>query len=84
MSPKIDPTVIKRRAARMREIGGRLAARFTRSQVGSTRPGLTLDDGTTVLTDNFLKVAVPPGLPRNARVSVHIDTDSPALAGRVV
>ena len=84
MSPKIGPAVIKRRAARMREIGGRLAARFTRSQVGSTRPGLTLDDGTTVLTDNFLKVAVPPGLPRNARVSVHIDTDSPALAGRLV
>jgi threonylcarbamoyladenosine tRNA methylthiotransferase MtaB len=81
MAPKVPPAAIKLRAARLREIGRRLSADFVRSQVGTTRPGLTLHDGTTVLTDNFLKVAIPPGLPRNARVSVHVDTDSPALAG---
>jgi threonylcarbamoyladenosine tRNA methylthiotransferase MtaB len=81
MSPKVPPSAIKLRAARLREIGQRLSADFIRSQVGTTRPGLTLDDGTTVLTDNFLKVAIPPGLPRNARVSVHVDTDAPMLSG---
>jgi hypothetical protein len=65
-------------------IGVRFAARFARSQVGTVRPGLTLDDGTTVLTDNFLKVSIPPGLERNVRVRVRIETDTQALAGRVV
>ena len=84
MTPKVAPGLVKARAARLRDIGARLSSRFARAQVGSTRPGLTLDDGTTVLTDNFLKVAIPPGLARNTRVSVRIETDSPALAGRVV
>jgi threonylcarbamoyladenosine tRNA methylthiotransferase MtaB len=84
MTPKVAPTPVKARAARMRDIGARLSARFVLTQLGSTRPGLTLDDGTTVLTDNFLKVAIPPGLPRNTRVRVRIDTDTPSLIGRVV
>jgi threonylcarbamoyladenosine tRNA methylthiotransferase MtaB len=84
MFPKVPPAAIKLRAARLRGIGGRLSADFIRCQVGTTRSGLTLDDGTTVLTDNFLKIAIPPGLPRNTRVRVRIDTGSPALAGRVV
>jgi len=83
MIPKVAPVLAKARAARMREIGGRLSARFIRSQVGLTRPGLTLEDGTTVLTDNFLKVAIPAGLPRNARVRVRIEGDSPGLSGRL-
>jgi len=83
MTPKVAPDTIRARAARMREIGDRHAARFIAAQVGATRPGLTIDDGTTVLTDNFLKVTIPPGLPRNTRVSVLIASDSPALAGRV-
>jgi threonylcarbamoyladenosine tRNA methylthiotransferase MtaB len=84
MTPKVAPAVIKRRAARMRELGQRLSARFASSQVGSARPGLTIDDGTMVLTENFLKVAIAPGLPRNTRVRVRIDADSPSLVGRIV
>jgi threonylcarbamoyladenosine tRNA methylthiotransferase MtaB len=84
MTPKVAPDTIKARAARMRGIGDRHAARFIASHVGAARPGLTIDDGTTVLTDNFLKVAIPPGLARNARVRVRIDTASPKLAGQVV
>jgi threonylcarbamoyladenosine tRNA methylthiotransferase MtaB len=83
MTPKVAPALAQARTARMREIGARLSARFARSQVGSTRPGLTLDDGTTVLTDNFLKVAIPPGVARNTRVRVRIETDSPVLSGRL-
>jgi len=84
MTPKVAPAILKARAARLRDVGARLTARFIRSQVGRPRPGLTLDDGTTVLTDNFLKVAIPPGLARNTRVRVRIDTGSPSLAGRVL
>jgi threonylcarbamoyladenosine tRNA methylthiotransferase MtaB len=84
MTPKVAPDTVTARAARMREIGDRQVARFIASQVGATRPGLTIDDGTTVLTDNFLKVSIPAGLARNARVRVRIDTASPKLAGQVV
>jgi threonylcarbamoyladenosine tRNA methylthiotransferase MtaB len=84
MTPKVASADAKRRAARLREIGVRLAARFMGSQVGTLRPGLTLDDGTTVLTDNFLKVSIPPGLERNVRVRVRIEADTPALVGRVM
>ena len=31
---------------------------------------MTLEDGTLVVTDNYLKVRIPPGLPRNVRVVV--------------
>jgi hypothetical protein len=34
------------------------------------RPGLTLEDGTLVVTDNYLKVRIPPGMKRNERVDV--------------
>jgi threonylcarbamoyladenosine tRNA methylthiotransferase MtaB len=84
MTSKTASADAKRRAGRLREIGARLAARFMRSQVGTVRPGLTLDDGTTVLTDNFLKVSIPPGLERNVRVRVRIETGTPALVGRVM
>jgi threonylcarbamoyladenosine tRNA methylthiotransferase MtaB len=84
MMPKTPSADTRQRAARLREIGARLASRFAESFIGSTRPGLTLDHGTTVLTDNFLKVAVPPGLGRNVRVRVRIETVAPALAGSVV
>jgi threonylcarbamoyladenosine tRNA methylthiotransferase MtaB len=84
MTQKVDPAAIKSRASRLRAIGVRHAARFVSSQVGTVRPGLTIDDGTTVLTDNFLKVAVSPGLVRNYRVNVSIDADSPQLVGSVV
>jgi threonylcarbamoyladenosine tRNA methylthiotransferase MtaB len=84
MTPKVAPAVIKRRAARMRDIGARLSSGFVRSQAGTIRPGLTIDDGTTVLTDNFLKVTIPAGLPRNTRVRIRIDTATSVLAGTVV
>lgn len=81
MTPKVAPPEVRRRAERLRAIGAALAGRFAQENVGAVRKGLTLDGGTTVLTDNFLKVSIPPGLPRNARVRVRIEADSPRLAG---
>jgi hypothetical protein len=50
--------------------------RFRQSQVGSIRPGLTIDDGSTVVTDNYLKLRIDAGLARNAPVRVRIVSDS--------
>jgi hypothetical protein len=41
-------------------------------QVGTVRPGLTLEDGTLVVTDNYLKLRIPSGLTRNQRVDVRV------------
>ena len=64
---------VRARGARLREIGASLARRFREAQVGTVRPGLTIEDGTLVVTDNYLKVRVPPGHGRNARVMVRIE-----------
>ncbi len=82
-TPKVAPSVASARARRLRDIGRVLGEAFLRSMRGAVRPGLTLEDGTTVLTDNFLKVRVPPGFQRNVRVRVRIDSVDP-LAGSVV
>ena len=72
MVGKVHGSVIRDRGARLREIGARLAARFRASQAGTIRPGLTLEDGTLVVTDNYLKVRIAPGTPRNTRVHVRV------------
>jgi len=74
MAGKVHGALIRERARRVREAGHCLSARFRASQVGTVRPGLTLEDGTLVVTDNYLKVRVPPGLARNEWVRVAITT----------
>jgi threonylcarbamoyladenosine tRNA methylthiotransferase MtaB len=69
---KVAGPVIRERGARLREIGGQLSSRFTEAQVGTIRPGLTLEDGSLVVTDNYLKVRIPAGLKRNERVRVRV------------
>jgi threonylcarbamoyladenosine tRNA methylthiotransferase MtaB len=80
---RVPPSVIRDRGVRMREIGASLARRFRAAQVGSLRPGLTLEDGTLVVTDNYLKVRVPPGRARNERVAVRIDRSDGVLEGTI-
>jgi threonylcarbamoyladenosine tRNA methylthiotransferase MtaB len=83
LEPKVAPSVTAERARRMRDVGAALNAAFVRAMAGTVRTGLTLDDGTTVLTDNFLKVSIPAGLARNARVRVRIDGVDP-LVGHII
>jgi threonylcarbamoyladenosine tRNA methylthiotransferase MtaB len=75
MPGKVHGAVIRERAARLRAIGADLSRRFRDRQIGTIRPGLTLDDGTLVVTDNYLKVRIPAGLARNTRVSVRLVSD---------
>jgi threonylcarbamoyladenosine tRNA methylthiotransferase MtaB len=76
MPLKVPGIVVRDRAAQLRAIGAALSERFRRAQIGTVRPGLTLEDGTLVLTDNFLKIRIPPGLERNRRVTVRLYGDS--------
>ena len=53
MPAKVPGATIRERGARLRAIGAELARRFNESQIGTVRPGLTLEDGTLVVTDNY-------------------------------
>jgi threonylcarbamoyladenosine tRNA methylthiotransferase MtaB len=72
MGGKVHGAVIRERGQRVRDIARRLTNAFRESQLGSVRRGLTLEDGTLVVTDNYLKVRIPPGLARNLWVRVAI------------
>ncbi len=70
---KVSGIVVRQRAARLRAIGAGLTRRFRDEQIDTVRPGLTLEDGTLVVTDNYLKLRIDPGLARNTRVFVRVD-----------
>jgi threonylcarbamoyladenosine tRNA methylthiotransferase MtaB len=80
---KVAGPVVRERARRVREIGHSLMARFQAGQVGRVYRGLTLDDGSLVLTGNYLKLRIAPALTRNqwVRVRVTSDRDGELLAG---
>jgi threonylcarbamoyladenosine tRNA methylthiotransferase MtaB len=79
MTRKVEGPVIRARGAALRRIGAALMSRFRRGQVGTVRPGLTLEDGTLVVTDNYLKLRIPPGRRRNERVRVRMSDDGLGL-----
>jgi threonylcarbamoyladenosine tRNA methylthiotransferase MtaB len=69
---KVAGSLIRERGRRIRDIGQRLAWRFRESQLGTVRRALTVDDGSSVVTDNYLKVRVSAGRTRNQWVRVRI------------
>jgi threonylcarbamoyladenosine tRNA methylthiotransferase MtaB len=83
MRGKVPGTIVRERARRVRDIGQRLAERFRASQVGTAHRALTLEDGTLVVTGNYLKVRIPPGRARNEWVRVRLvsEHDGELLAG---
>ena len=83
MSGKLHGELVRARARAVREIGAELAARFRLSQLGATRPALTIDGGRIAVTDNYLKVQIPPSHPDNTRVRVRITSTTP-LCGEVM
>ena len=72
MTGKVNGVVVRERGRRIRDIGNALAARFLDSQVGTTHRALTLEDGTHVVTGNYLKVRIPAGRSRNEWVQVRL------------
>lgn len=72
MPNKVGGGCIRERGRRVRDIAQRLAWRFRESQLESVRRALTVDDGTSVVTDNYLKLRVPPERVRNEWVRVRV------------
>jgi threonylcarbamoyladenosine tRNA methylthiotransferase MtaB len=83
MDPKVSGAVIRERGSRLREIGHRLTTRFRESQAGTVHRGLTLEDGSLVVTDNYLKVRIPPGRARNEWVNVRVTGADETMTGEV-
>jgi threonylcarbamoyladenosine tRNA methylthiotransferase MtaB len=73
LTARVSGAVVRARGMRVRQIGAKLAESFRLSQVGTVRRGLTLEDGAVAMTDNYLKVRIPPGLPRNEWTTVLVD-----------
>jgi threonylcarbamoyladenosine tRNA methylthiotransferase MtaB len=83
MRGKVPGAVIRERARRVREIAQGLTNAFRERQVGMVHRGLTLEDGTLVVTGNYLKLRVPPVRPRNQWVRVRVTShhDGELLSG---
>lgn len=84
ISEKVPGPQVRARAQALRAIGRELTRRFRESHVGAVRPGLTLEDGTLVVTDNYLKVRVPGGRRRNERVRVRIVAAGEVMRGLII
>jgi threonylcarbamoyladenosine tRNA methylthiotransferase MtaB len=80
---KVHGAIVRERAAIVRGIGRDLSRRFHREQAGSIRPGLTIEDGTLVVTDNYLKVRIPAGRLRNEWVNVELSLVGDELVGNL-
>jgi threonylcarbamoyladenosine tRNA methylthiotransferase MtaB len=70
---KVDGLAIRERGKRVRDVGHEKATQFRRSQQGHARRALTVDDGRSAVTDNYVKVRLDRGYPRNEWVTVTID-----------
>jgi len=83
MTGRVDGARIRSRGSEIRAVGGELARRFRASLAGTTRRALTVDDGWSAVTDNYLKVRLNEEQSRNHWVSVAIGPSSD-LTARVV
>lgn len=81
--PKLDGKVVRARAAEIRDIATTLSQRFRQSQIGRTLRALTVDDGQSVVTGNYLKLRLDATLPRNAWVDVCVTSERDATVLRV-
>ena len=72
MGGKVPGVVIRQRSLRIRQISEGLSAAFRSAQVGTTLRALTIEDGTLVVTGNYLKLRVAPGRQRNEWVDVRV------------
>ncbi len=76
--PKVDGREVRERGREIRAIGDRMARQFKASQAGRTVRALTLDDGQSVVTDNYLKLRLDQRQPRNEWVRVRVEGDQQA------
>ena len=83
LTPKVAGGEIRARAAAVRAAGQRLTHAFHQAQIGGIRRALTVDDGSHVVTDNYLKLRIDAGRSRNEWVQVRV-CGVPGALGAVV
>ena len=66
---------IRERARQVREIGEHMTQRFRRSQWGRVTRALTVDDGKSAVTVNYLKLRLDVTYPRNQWIDVRVTED---------
>jgi threonylcarbamoyladenosine tRNA methylthiotransferase MtaB len=81
--PKVDGRVVRARAAGIRDIANDLARRFRQSQIGRTLRALTVDDGQSVVTGNYLKLRLDAPRARNEWVDVRVISERDAMVAGV-
>lgn len=74
---KVDGNVIRDRARVLRDVGAAKSRQFRRDQVGRVMRALTVDDGASVVTGNYLKVRISNPQPRNTWVRLRIANVDP-------
>jgi len=84
LMPKVAGTVVRQRAERIRRISTELSRSFRADQIDSVHRGLTVDDGSVVVTGNYLKVRIPEGHTRNEWVRVRVTGGADPLRAVVV
>ncbi len=72
---KVDGAAIRERGHAVRALGQQMTQRFRAAQSGTVRRALTLDDGWSAVTDNYLKVRLDLQRARNEWVRVRVDED---------
>jgi threonylcarbamoyladenosine tRNA methylthiotransferase MtaB len=72
LTAKVEGVTTRARGATLRAIGAERARRFRAGQAGTARRALTVDDGWSAVTDNYLKVRLPEQHPRNVWIVVNL------------
>ena len=83
LSSKVDGREVRERGREARAIGERMARRFRESQVGRTLRGLSVDDGRSIVTNNYLKLRLDRRQPRNEWVRVRVEAEQQATVAGV-
>jgi threonylcarbamoyladenosine tRNA methylthiotransferase MtaB len=83
LKDKVGGAEIRSRARIVREIGAAMTTAFRHSQQGTCHRALTLEDGRSAVTGNYLKVQLDRQLLRNEWIDVRIE-DAESLRAAVV
>jgi threonylcarbamoyladenosine tRNA methylthiotransferase MtaB len=78
MFPKVDGRVVRERGRIVREISERMSRKFKASQEGRRLRALTVDDGQSVVTGNYLKLRLNVRQARNEWVGIRVEGEGRA------
>ena len=76
LSNKVEGLAIRARGRAVRDISAEMARRFRQSQAGTISRALTLDEGWSAVTRNYLKVRLDRQVARNEWIDVKLSEDA--------